>query len=370
MNARNLVVGAVMVAAAIASPRADIIEQVLVKVNGEIITKSEFEQRQVAELRTRPELGNVSPSSPQLRTAIAEITPDLILTAVDELLLIQRGHELGYVMGDEQFNNILGSIKKQNNLEDEQKFQAALKQEGLTMADLRRNLERNMLVSQVQRAEVNDKISVNEEEARTYYNAHPREFTTPAEFTLRELLIEVPTTDRGLNVAQDDEAKAKAEDLRKRLTAGEPFARLAADFSASASKANGGLIGPIKHDELDPRLQKILDAMQVGDVSEPLRTQRGYQLLKVETRTETRVKTFEQARGDIGNKVGEQKRQVEMLKYLDQLREQATITWRNDELKQAYQQALDKRRKQQNAAVPAAPAAPAAAPSALQPARQ
>src|ERR1044071_8013443 len=70
---------------------AEIFEQVLVKVNGEIITKSDFEQRQVAELRNRPELGNVSPSSPQLRNAINAITPDLILSAVDELLLIQRG---------------------------------------------------------------------------------------------------------------------------------------------------------------------------------------------------------------------------------------------------------------------------------------
>jgi len=330
---------------------AEVFEQVLVKVNGEIITKSEFEQRQVAELRNRPELGNVSPSSPQLRTAIAEITPDLILTAVDELLLIQRGRELGYVMGDEQFNSILASLKKQNNLEDDQKFQAALKQEGMTMADLRRNLERNMLVSQVQRAEVNDKISVDDEEARAYYAAHPRDFTTPAELTLRELLVEVPASDRGINVAQDDEAKEKAEELRKRLMAGEPFARLAAEFSASSSKANGGLIGPINHDELDPRLQKILDALPVGDVSEPLRTQRGYQLLKIETKTATRVKTFEQARSEIGNKVGEQKRQAELLKYLDQLREQATVTWRNDELKKAYEVALDKRRK--NAGTPA-----------------
>jgi parvulin-like peptidyl-prolyl isomerase len=331
---------------------AEIFEQVLVKVNGEIITKSEFEQRQVAELRNRPELGNVSPSSPQLRNAINEITPDLILSAVDELLLIQRGKELGYVMGDEQFNNILSGIKKQNNLEDEQKFQAALKQEGLTLADLRRNLEKSMLVTQVQRAEVNDKISVNDEEARAYYTAHPRDFTTPAELTLRELLVEVPANDRGINVAQDDEAKAKAEDLRKRLTSGEPFARLAAEFSASGSKANGGLIGPINHDELDPRLQKILDGMQVGDVSEPLRTQRGYQLLKIESRTETRVKTFEQARGEISNRVAEQKRQVELLKYLDQLREQATVSWRNDDLKKAYEQALEKRRKQQASGAP------------------
>jgi parvulin-like peptidyl-prolyl isomerase len=343
---------------------AEIFEQVLVKVNGEIITKSEFEQRQVAELRNRPELGNVSPSSPQLRTAINEVTPDLILTAVDELLLIQRGRELGYVMGDEQFNSILANIKKQNNLEEDQKFQAALKQEGLTLVDLRRNLERQMLVSQVQRAEVSDKISVNDEEARAYYTAHPREFTTPSELTLRELLVEVPTSDKGINVAQDDEAKAKADDIRKRLVNGEPFARLASDFSASASKANGGLIGPINHDELDPRLQKVLDAMQVGDVTEPIRTQRGYQLLKIETKTPTRVKTFEQARGDISNRVADQKRQVEMLKYLDQLREQATVTWRNDDLKKAYEVALDKRRKQQSAAASAA-----AVPGAVPPAR-
>ena len=98
------------------------------------------------------------------------------------------------------------------------------------MADLRRNIERQMLVSQVQRAEVMDKISVTEEEARAYYDAHRTEFTTPAEVTLREICIEVPTTDRGVNVAQDDAARAKAEDLRKRLLAGEPFARLAGEF--------------------------------------------------------------------------------------------------------------------------------------------
>ena len=128
--------------------------------------------------------------------------------------------------------------------------------------------------------------------------------------------------------------------------AGEPFARLAADFSASSSKANGGLIGPINHDELDPRLQKVLDSLPVGTVTEPLRTQRGWQLLKVEAKTETRVKTFEQARAEISGRVGERKRQKELLKYLDQLREQATVAWRNDDLKKAYEQALEKRRKQ------------------------
>lgn len=335
-----------------ASLGAEIFEQVLVKVNGDILTKSEFEQRQVAELRNRPELSNIAPTSPELQKAVAEITPDLILAAVDELLLVQRGRELGWAMGDEQFNQILGNIKKQNNLEDDSAFQAALKQEGLTMADLRRNLEKSMLVSQVQRAEVNDKISVTEEEARAYYADHAKEFTTQAELTLREILIEVPTTEKGVNVAQDDEAKARAEDVRRRLLAGEPFPRLAADFSAAASRANGGLIGPLKHDELAPAFQKILDGMNVGDVTEPIRTTRGYQLLKLESRTETRVRSFADARGDIGDRVADRKRQGELLKYLDRLRTQATITWRNDELKRAYDQALVKRKASPQTASP------------------
>jgi peptidyl-prolyl cis-trans isomerase SurA len=127
---------AVLVGACLAPVRAEIFEQVLVKVNGDIVTKGEFEQRQVSELRNRPELGNVSPSSPELQKAVAEITPGLILSAVDELLLVQRGRELGWAMGDEQFNQVLANIKKQNNLDDEAKFQAALKQEGLSLNDL------------------------------------------------------------------------------------------------------------------------------------------------------------------------------------------------------------------------------------------
>ena len=86
--------------------------------------------------------------------------------------------------------------------------------------------------------------------------------------------------------------------------------------------------------------------MKVGDVTEPIRTQRGYQILKLESRTETQDRAaFEEARADISQKVGEEKLRGERLKYLERLRSQATITWRNDELKKAYEQALAERRK-------------------------
>ena len=198
----------------------EIIEQVLVKVNGDIVTKTEFETRQVAALRQRPELANASETSPELRKAIAEVTPTLILEAVDELLLVQRGREMGLALGNQQFNQIVENIKKQNNLEDEARFQSALTQEGMTMAELRRNLERQMFVSQVQQRDVVEKISVTEEESRAYYAAHRQEFTTPSEITLREILIEVPVTERGINAAADDEAKEEAESLAQACAGG------------------------------------------------------------------------------------------------------------------------------------------------------
>ena len=336
----------ILVAALAAVPLgAEIIEQVLVNVNGDILTKTEFEQRQVTMLRQRPELANVTPDSPVLRKAVVEVTPQLILEAVDELLLIQRGRELGLALGDEQFNNIVDNIRKSNNIESDDQFQMALKQEGMTMTDLRRALERQMLASEAQRRDVVDKISVTEAEARAYYDAHKGDFTTPSEVTLREILVEVPVTDKGVNVAQDDEAKAEAEEVRKRLLAGEPFPRLAAEFSDAPSKANGGLIGPIMQNELADALQQQLTKLKVGDLTEAIRTARGYQILKLETRTETKIRTFEEARADISNKVGSEKMAAERLKYLERLRSQATITWRNEELRRAYDQALADRRK-------------------------
>jgi len=116
--------------------------------------------------------------------------------------------------------------------------------------------------------------------------------------------------------------------------------------SDDASKANGGLIRPIKSDEIAPALQDMLGKLKVGDVSEPIRTQRGYQLFQLESRTETKVKTFDEARQDISDKIADEKRRAETQKYIEKLRGAATITWHNDELKKAYEQALAERKKQ------------------------
>lgn len=315
--------------------QSTIIEQVLVKVNGEIITKTDLEGRQIAALRQQNP--NLRPNNDaELQKAIADVTPAVIVDAVDEMLMVQRAKELGYTMSADRFNSIVENIKKENKIETDEQLQAALKQEGMTMADLRRQLERTMMVQQVQQTEILQKLQVTETELKAYYEANKDQFGTVPQVTLREITINVPTSAQGVNVAQDDEAKAKADEVRAKIIAGEPFPRLAADYSDSGSKANGGLVGPLSKSDLSEDLQKAIAGLKTGGVTPVLRTQRGYQIIKIENLQDSTTKSFEEARGEIADKIANSKRGGEYQKFITRLRAEAIIDWKNDEIKKAY----------------------------------
>ena len=226
---RSIAIAALVILAGVAI-RAEVIEQVLLKVNGEIFTKTDLEARQVAALRQMGQQVDqkTSPSDAQLRKMLEDVTPQLIVNVVDEILLVQRGHELGYTMSNERFQSIVDSIKKDNKIETEEDFQAALKQENMTLSDLRRNLEKQMIVSQVQQNEVLSRIAVSDDEARRYYDTHKSEFTSTQTITLREIFVAIPGDGATLNVGRDEEAHDKAETIRKRALDGESFEKLAA----------------------------------------------------------------------------------------------------------------------------------------------
>ena len=325
------------------APHAEIIEQVLVKVNGEIFTKTELEQRQVQALRQRgqPIDLKADPSNQQLRKALDEITPQIMVDVVNEMLVVQRGRELGYAMSNEQFNGIVENIKKENKIETEEQFQSALKTEGMSMSDLRRQLERSMIRQRVEQNEVLSKIGISETEAKSYYDTHMNEFTTPPSVTLREILVAIQSDNRGVNVGAEDAAKTRVEELRAQVTTGkQPFEKLASESSDSPSKANAGLIGPLSVLDLSPELRKLIETIKIGDVSQPIRTARGFQLFKLESRTETHTLPFDQAKDQIGERVFTDKRKGEYLKYLEKLRTQAIIEWKNQDVKRAFDEGL------------------------------
>jgi peptidyl-prolyl cis-trans isomerase SurA len=327
--------------------RAEVIEQVLVKVNGDIITKTDLEARQIAAIRERMKQdvdAAALKNDEQLKKVLAEITPRILVEAIDELLMVQLAKERGYRLKDEQFRDWLANLRKEQNLQDDQKFQAALRQEGMTIDDLRKNVERQFMISQVQREEVGSKLTITEEEARQYYRTHTQEFAVPANVTLREILIEAPTTTKQgqsvFSVGAEDQARVTANAVRNRLLAGEDFAKVASEVSAAASKASGGLIGPVNTTELSESLQKLVKTMKPGEITPPIRTARGFQILKLETLKEASIESFESARDLVAERVHNERQRQEIRKFLNRVRSQAIIEWKNAELKKAYEQVV------------------------------
>jgi peptidyl-prolyl cis-trans isomerase SurA len=345
---RSIAVAALAVGCAlfVAHPHAEIIEQILVKVNGEIFTKTDLESRQIVALRQSGQQFDPKASDVQLRKMLDDVTPQLIVNVIDEILLVQRGRELGYSMGDDQFKSILDSIKKDNKIESEEQFQAALKQENMTLPELRKTLEKQVIISRVQQNEVLGRVAVSDDEARRYYEAHKNEFTSPRTVTLREIFVSLGAETAAATVANDTAAREKAAKIRERLLAGESFEKLAADLSDSPSRTNAGLIGPLSLSDLSAEVRATIEAMKPGDITDLLRSPRGYQILKLESASEAQVTPFEQARDDIGNRVFTDKRKEELQKYLEKIRAQAIIEWKNQDIRKAYEQGLQQARAQ------------------------
>ena len=316
-------------------PDLTVIERVLVKVNGQIITQTDLETRQINEIRSR---GVAPRNNVELANLVREITPAVIANAVDELLLVQRGRDLGYQLSDEQFNEIVTNLKTENQFESDEELEEALQEsEGLTMADLRRVMERQMLVGQIQQVEILSRISITDVEARDYYDSHIEEFTEPATATPREILIAVPEDVDGVNAGTDEEGRVVAQTVAARLRDGEDFATVAEEVSESPSRSNGGLIGPLLLVDYSETIQELIVSLSVDEVADPVRTPQGYQVVMLEARTDDVAQPFDEVRDQISTNVFNDRRLEEYSQYLDSLRDEAIIEWKNEELGQLYE---------------------------------
>jgi peptidyl-prolyl cis-trans isomerase SurA len=320
------------------SDGSTIVERVLVRVNGEIFTQSQLTQRQIDALRAMERDPSMT-----LEQQVEEITPDLLVEAVDELLLVQQGRELGITFSDQQFQTALENIKKSNGLDDAG-LDRVLEQEGLTREQLRQRFEQQFIIQGVQRSEIGPSMTITLEEQRQYYKAHADQFMTPDQVTLRELLIAVPTRmENGKEVfavADETAARTEIEALRARLVAGEDFDAIAKEHSDSATQASGGLVGPVNVADLSTDLQNLVNQLEPGEVSDPVRVARGFQIFKVEARSRPELRPFDEVRREIENAIRNERIGPETEKLLTRLRAQAVIEWKDETLKALYEARL------------------------------
>ena len=322
----------------------------IVKVNGDIVTQSEFEARQVAAVQA----ARIGPE--RIETFLRENNARILQEAIDELLVVQRAAELGMRMPPAYLKDVIENIKKENNIASEEDFQSQLRREGMTLDDLKRNIERQIVRRQVLSRELESKVTVTETEARAEYEAKRADYTVRPTVKLHEILVKD---------ADDQAAMARARELVKRARdGGEDFATLARENSASPTRLSGGEIGTLSKGEMNAEIQNVAFALAPGEVSEPFRVGEGeVRILRVAEKSEGRVIPFEEVKADILKRLTQERWQKEYDQYVEGLRKTAMIDVRVREVPLQVDvptQPTTLLEPPADDPIPAAPAAPAA----------
>jgi peptidyl-prolyl cis-trans isomerase SurA len=297
-----------LLAFSLAAP-AEVLERVIVAVNGDIVTQSEFEQRQVAAVQA----ARIAPS--EIERYLRENNARILQEAIDDLLLVQRAGELGYKVPASYLDEVIAGIKKDNNIASDADLQEQLRREGMTLSDLRRNIERQVLRRQVLQRELESRMNVTEAEARAEYLKDRAQYERPASVTLREIVV----------AGEDAGVRARAEEVVKRARAGEDFAALARSLSSSANAAGGGDLGQVSRTDLAPDLASVVFALPKGGVTEPIPVEKGFRVLKVEDRSEGGVVGFEEVKSEILRRLAQERAGREYESYVAGLRKAALI---------------------------------------------
>ena len=155
------------------------------------------------------------------------------------------------------------------------------------------------------------------EDMMGYYEAHKDTYTRPEEVRARHILIKVPP-----NASAELEAKirTRVDEILAKLRDGEDFAALAKSYSEDpASAEQGGDLGFFPRGRMVPEFEKMVFSSPVGQISEPVRTQFGFHIIRVEDKTEAGVKTFEEAEPEIRDALRQERQAEATLTFVDDL---------------------------------------------------
>jgi parvulin-like peptidyl-prolyl isomerase len=302
------------VAVTAAGAYAETIERIVAKVNGQIITQTELEQ-QVQEAVER--LGP-APSPEEESQRLEALRSQILQRMIENLLVLQVAAERGLRVPARFFEDWKKGVMKEMNLQTEEEFVRQVELQGMTVEQLRKQFEDGLLLQEVRRTEVDSKVSVSEPEINERYRQHINEYTDPARVRLREIVVR-------FDASNEVEQGAKARRLLQEIRQGADFAEVARMHSESSSREAGGDLGFFEKGELTDALDAAAFSLEPGTVSDVLRLDAAFYIIRVDERVEEHVKPLEEVRSDVADAIFQEKMTVQMERYIQQLRERAKV---------------------------------------------
>jgi parvulin-like peptidyl-prolyl isomerase len=291
----------------------EVVEEIVAIVNDDIITLSQYKTEHDAVYRALSE----QYQGEAFEKAYAQMKAILIDRIITDLLLLQKAKEMDFQV-EEELKQQLENVKKENNMESDEDLIRALQQQGMTFEGFKKQLMNQILREGIIYQQVMGSIVIDDAEIVNYHKLHPEEFTEPPEYKLRGIYISV-------ELRSEEEVEAKKREISEKLASGEEFAALAGEYTEDATKEKQGDMGRYKKGQLEKSLEQAVEKLKEGEVAPWLKVINGWYLLKVDEKKESRIKTFEEAKEELQQKLFTEKRMKKTEEFLKDLREKSYI---------------------------------------------
>lgn len=323
---------AALVVVLIVSPGAfaqKVLEEVVARVGSDIILKSEYESERKA---LRDDLSQKGLQGAQLEQVFQEQSKDILRNLIDNSLLVQQAKDMG-ISAD------LEVVKQEERMRQEQNRQnpktpinsiddleKAISQQ-MNLDDFKQRIKTNYMRSQVLNREVYNRVVITTEEVKKYYEAHQKDFDRPAGIHIREISVNT----QGMNAAEAETQRKKIDDAYAAVKKGDDFAEVAQKVSESDTAPSGGDLGFFENGQLAKDIDDVVSKLDKGQVSDVLKTNAGFMILKIDDRHAGGVLPFESAQTEVYNQLFQEKAMPKVRDYLSKLRNEGFV-----EIKEGY----------------------------------
>ncbi len=313
---------AILVSLALAGPSlaGRSVDRVVAVVNDDLVLESEVEQNALMSLKANGR--DVDFDSTAGRRQWDELKHKALDDLIDEKLVLQQANELKLSVTSEQVDRALDEVKQQNGLTDAQ-FRDALKAQGFSMDSYRRQLRKQILEMQAKNISVGSRINVTDDEIRQIYDSEVGKIKGEMRYHLQLILVQVSPKASDEDIARKQRVAEKVVELAR---GGTRWAELVRSYSDDdLSKAEGGDLGYVAKEDLVDAVADEIEQMKNGELRGPIRTGRGFQIVKLVDKKSKDVVSYEAAKEGIRRRLFAQQLERVTQSWLKELRRKAHL---------------------------------------------
>lgn len=300
--------------AANTTPHEEKLDQIVAIVNDDVVTRSEFDHA-VATIKTQLTQQNIS-------VPPTDVLQKQVLTQlINNKLQIQVSKQAGMYASEQDVDNAIKTIAKQNNLSVEALYDN-IHQEGMKTTDYRNEIRDQVSMQRLQQHEIAGKMTVTPQEITAYMKSHPLQMNTSKEYRLEDILVPLNDTP---STADIQKAKAHADDLVRQIKAGADFSKMAQAESGNKDALQGGDLGFRQLPEIPTAFAEIVVKMQPQTIAGPIQTPNGFHIIRLAEVRASTAKSQAPSRKQIQDFLLQQKFAEAVQNWVSKLRSQAFI---------------------------------------------